>query len=397
MSQQYPGQGPYPGSHPQNVGQFHGGPPPAAPPKYRTLGRLARVAVALMAGTVLVSIIQTILMWLSYDDVKRLVYGLLSEDEIDTGAEAVVGAGPLLDGLGYLFAAAGIVVVIWLWQARENSEILKPPFATTYQGYDAGSSAHRHSTGWTVGGWLCPVVQFWYPLQVVGDVIRASEPPNQPGIARSGRIRSLLFGWWAAWVAFCVVAVGSGLFAGISFITWFIRLVNRADEANLTGDYVDIYDLQDYLVRLALGINIAFTVGTVLLIIAGATFSLLLLQVSTWHDERAPQSGVPLGPTLPYNSPSYLPPVDRTPQYAPRPPQTNPYHQGPYQAPPAQQPRPGGPYGPGGYGGTTGSSPNGPGPTHPQDTSPPTPRADPPRSPWPTREGGPPEYPSGSR
>ncbi len=398
MSQQYPGQGPYPGSHPQNVSQYQGGPPPAAPPKYRTLGRLAKVAVALMAGTVLVSIIQTILMWLSYDDVKRLVYGLLSEDEIDTGAEAVVGAGPLLDGLGYLFAAAGIVVVVWLWQARENSEILKPPFATTYQGgYNAGSGAHRHSTGWTVGAWLCPVVQFWYPLQVVGDVVRASEPPNQPGIARSGRIRSLLFGWWAAWVAFCVVAVGSGLFAGISFITWFVRLVNRADEANLTGDYVDIYDLQDYLVRLALGINIAFTVGTVLLIVAGATFSLLLLQVSTWHDERAPHSGVPLGPTLPYNSPSYLPPVDRTPQYAPRPPQANPYHQGPYQPPPAQQPRPGGPYGPGGYGGTTGSSPNAPGPTHPQDTSPPAPRADQPRSPWPTREGGPPEYPAGSR
>jgi hypothetical protein len=193
------------------------------------------------------------------------------------------------------------------------------------------------------------------------------------------------------------VAVGSGLFAGISFITWFIRLVNRADEANLTGDYVDIYDLQDYLVRLALGVNIAFTVGTVLLIVAGATFSLLLLQVSTWHDSRAPQSGVPLGPTLPYNSPSYLPPVDRTPQYAPRPPQANPYHQGPYQAPPAQAPRPGGPYGPGGYGGTTGSSPNGPGPIRPQDTSPPAPRADAPRSPWPTREGGPPDYPAGSR
>ncbi|WP_432943434.1 DUF4328 domain-containing protein [Kribbella sp. CA-253562] len=427
MSQPYPGQGPYPGSHPQNVGQFPGG-PPSPPAKYRPLRRLALVAVALMAGTAVVSVVQTILLWNSYEDVKRLVYGLLSEDEFERGAEAVVGAGPLLDMLGYLFAAAGIVVVIWLWQARENTEILKPPFAATYQGgYGSGHGAHRHSSGWTVGAWLCPVVQFWYPLQIVEDIVRASEPPNQPGVARSGGIRGLLYGWWAAWVGFCVVAVGGGLFAVISFVTWLVRLVDRADAARATGDYVDIYDLQDYLVRLALGVNIAFTVGTVLLITAGITFALLLLRISSWHDERSPQSGVPLGPTLPANSPSYLPPRDSTPQYAPRPGQALPtpggprpqdgagpgypgagapggqgpgfYGPGGYQPPAsgAQPPRPAGPYGPGGYGGTTGSSPNGPGPTRPNDTVPPAPRAEPPRSPWPTRESGPPEYPAGSR
>ncbi|ADB29153.1 hypothetical protein Kfla_0023 [Kribbella flavida DSM 17836] len=394
MSQPYPGPGQYQG-HAQHVGQFQGGYPlpGTSRAKYRSMRRLTLVTIALMAATTVVSGIQAVLLWSSYDEVKSLVYGLLSDEEIERGAQAVAGSGTMLNLLGYAFLAAGIVVMVWVRQARENTEVLNPLHGT-YQGVPA-QGVHRHSPGWVVGSWICPIVQFWYPLQVVEDVVRASEPPNQPGVARSGQVRGLLYGWWAAWVAFCVIAVGGGAYAVVSFIGWVVRLVDRADAASASGDYVDIYDLQDYLVRLALGVNIGFTVGTVLLVIAGTMLSLLLLRVSGWYDARMPATGVPLGPPLPATSPSYLRPQDTTPQYAPRPSQALPGAQDPrgfgYQAPATwtggqglHQP---GPYGPGGYGGTTGSSPNAPLP--PYSTGPQAPRADHPEPPTPTRESGP--------
>ena len=333
---------PYPGAYPV----------PQATPKYRPLRRTAMVSIALMGLTAIAAVIQSIVLWTSYEDVKRFVYGLLSEDEVDRGIETIAGTGPLLDVVNYLFLGTGIAFVIWLWQARENTEVLKPAFA--YQGgYGSASGAHRHAQGWTVGGWVCPIVQFWYPLQVVEDVVTASEPQQQPGVARSGQLRALLYTWWASWCAFWVILVGGGGFAVVSFIVWIVRLVDRTDAADATGNYVDIYDLQDFMVRVALAVNIGFTVATVLLIIAGVTVSLLLFRVTGWQDAR----GRDLGATLPaqsssgpghYGAPQYGQqpgvgrPVDGPPQYAPRPAygqgHSQQYGSGPGQPPAAAPP-----------------------------------------------------------
>jgi len=145
---------------------------------------------------------------------------------------------------------------------------------------------HRRAPGWVVGSWFCPIVQFWYPLQVVEDVARASEPPSRPGVARSGRIRALLYTWWVSWSAFWVIIVGGGAAAVIGMIVWIVRLVNAADSGDPDSSYVDIYDLQDFMVRLALGVNIGFTVAAVLLVVAAITAALLLLQVGSWQQER---------------------------------------------------------------------------------------------------------------
>ncbi|WP_133798435.1 DUF4328 domain-containing protein [Kribbella caucasensis] len=375
---------------------------PIAQPKYRPLRRIALASIVLMGLTVVAAVIQAVVMWTSYDEVKRFIYGLLSEEELDRGVQSIAGTGPLLDLSGYLFLATGIAFLIWLWQARENTEVLKSAFA--YQGgFSSGPSAHRHEKGWAIGGWFCPIVQFWYPLQVVEDVVTASEPAHQPGAARSGRIRTLLYGWWGTWTGFWVILVGGGAVAMISFISWIVRLVSAADAADAAGDYVDIYDLQDFMVRVALAVNIGFTVATILLIVAGITVSLLMHRVTSWQDGRVPVGGPPLGPALPDHSPSHLPPVrpqdgpppGGPPQYAPRPsfptyatnpsgPNARPQTYGPEQyggttahptygpgtyrgttghlAPNttssvAQAATAPGPHGPGGYGGTLGTSP----------------------------------------
>jgi len=272
------------------------------PPRYRPLRKLALVSIALMGLTAVAAVIQSVLLWNSYDDVKRFVYGLLSEEEIDRGIESIAGTGPLLNLVTYLLMGTAIAFLIWLWQARENTEFLRSPFAPR----PVDRPGHRRAQGWIVGSWLCPIVQFWYPFQIVQDIATASEPPGQPGAAKTGRVRTLLYGWWTSWTAFWVIMVGGGGLALIGFIVWIVRLVDAADAADATGNYVDIYDLQDFIVRVALAFDIGFTVATVLLIVAAGAAALLLLRVTRWqHDQVA---------TPP---PAAVPPPE-TPQYAPR-------------------------------------------------------------------------------
>jgi hypothetical protein len=294
---------PYPGGFPQ-------GPYPVAPapypapyqvpvvPRYRPLKRLAQVSIVLMGLASLATIVQSILMWRSYDDVKAIVYGL-SEDDFERGIESIAGTGPWLDLVSYLLLGTGVAFLIWLWQARENTEFLR--FTTGHGG------THRHAQGWLVGAWVCPIVQFWYPLHLVQDVATASEPPQEPGASRTGRFRTLLYGWWTSWTAFWVILVGGGGLAFLGFVVWLIRLVDAADTADATGGYVDIYDLQDFMVRVALAANIGFTVATVLLIAAGVAASLLMLRVTQWQQKQVetPQ-------------PAIAAPLPEPPQYAPR-------------------------------------------------------------------------------
>ena len=295
MTQPYQGPGPYQ-------------PMPFQPmpvvPQYRPLRALAIVSISLMGVTALCAVIQSVLLWRSYSEVKRFVYGLLSDEEIQSGIESITGTGPLLNLVSYLLIGTGIAFLIWLWRARDNVDFLYSPFAPNPTVPTHG--AHRRSPGWVIGSWLCPIVQFWYPLQVVEDVARASEPAGQPGVARSGRIRALLYTWWVSWTGFWVIIVGGGSAAVIGFIIWIVRLVQVAD-SDVEGQYVDIYDLQDYMVRVALAVDIGFTVATVLLVVAAVTASLLMLQIGSWQLTRLAPPPPPVQDFVPPQPPQYAP------------------------------------------------------------------------------------------
>jgi hypothetical protein len=323
VSQPYPGP---PGYHPA---------PYVRPPArvYKPLRQVTVVFLVLMVLTTLVAILQAVVMWRSYDEVKRLVYGLLSEDELSRGVESIGSSGPLLNIVGLLVPATGVFFVIWLWKARENTEVFAPSAGVTYQGAKRlGDGVHRREQGWVIGSWICPIVQFWYPLQVVEDVIRASEPPRRPGQAKSSR--GLLYGWWAAWTTFWLIIIGGSGFAVISFIVWVVRLVHRKEVADATGDYVDIYDLQSFMVRTALAVNIGFTVAAVLLVIAGVAIVRLMFRTNAWQDERMapPITQPPPGP------PQYAPRPPDFPSYAPYPPPSGAAPPPSYPAPSPRQP-----------------------------------------------------------
>jgi hypothetical protein len=74
----------------------------------------------------------------------------------------------------------GIVTIIWLYRARTNVE---------------GMRYQRRKKGWAIGGWFCPVVNLWFPLQIVEDVARADNPPDRPNAGAPIR-----YAWWACWL-----------------------------------------------------------------------------------------------------------------------------------------------------------------------------------------------------
>jgi hypothetical protein len=276
-------------------------------PRYRPLRKVALVSIVLMGLSAVAAVVQAALMWASYDDMKRFVYGLLSEEEVDRALESFTGTSVLLNLVSYVLLGTGVAFLIWLWQARENTEFLRSPFAPrpVAAPYGERTGPHRHSQGWLVGSWFCPIVQFWYPLQIVQDVVKESEPAEQPGMYQPSGARTLLYTWWATWVGFWVIVVGGGSLAFISFIVWIVRLVDAADAADSSGSYVDIYDLQDFMVRVALFANIGSTVAAVLLLLSGVAIAILMLRVSKWQDSRL-AALMAAGPPPP-------------PQYAPRP------------------------------------------------------------------------------
>jgi hypothetical protein len=106
-----------------------------------------------------------------------------------SASPATMGLGlvPLVGGLLTMYlacSAAGVVVIIWLWHARENAAADR-------------TAPQRWSEVWAVIGWLVPVMSLWVPAAVVSDVVRASPGGADP---RTDRLRSIVPFWWAAWL-----------------------------------------------------------------------------------------------------------------------------------------------------------------------------------------------------
>jgi hypothetical protein len=126
--------------------------------------------------------------WYTYRVVKDYVEGSVQDpDRLDRADVMASGAG-----IGWQLALliAGVVFVVWLWRVRSNAEL-----------FCVGR--HRHGRGWVIGGWFCPVVNVWFPKQIVDDVIAASDPRTPPQVPdlRGIRGNGLVLAWWLTWVA----------------------------------------------------------------------------------------------------------------------------------------------------------------------------------------------------
>lgn len=77
--------------------------------------------------------------------------------------------------------AAYVVTCLWLHRLRTNLEVSHP------------GARHTRRKGWVWGGWLVPVVNLWFPFQIVRDISKVSSDrsPNQ-----------LLGYWWTSWLIY---------------------------------------------------------------------------------------------------------------------------------------------------------------------------------------------------
>lgn len=104
--------------------------------------------------------------------------GLLVVTAVALGVWASVPAAETITMVLVLFSA--VLTVVWLYRARMNVE---------------GLGRQRRHRRWVIWGWACPVVNLWFPLQVVGDVARVDRPDE--GAAAAAFLR---YGWWACWL-----------------------------------------------------------------------------------------------------------------------------------------------------------------------------------------------------
>jgi hypothetical protein len=143
----------------------------------KSLSVTAWLAVATAAGVTISSIIDAV-----------LVREALQDTAITEPGTAIYALNAIL----YLVLLVGAYVVtcIWLMRARDNSRLMAPGFE------------HTRRSGWIWGGWVCPIVNFWFPFQVVRDVY---DPPSR-------RASTIMGFWWTAWIVLLVASrVSDGL------------------------------------------------------------------------------------------------------------------------------------------------------------------------------------------
>jgi hypothetical protein len=201
------------------------------------------ITVAVLIGsTLLFNVLSTVSDWYSYGVVRDYFNDVpgVGEDELE-GADTF-SALTALPNL-FLYIAAAVAFLTWLWRARVNSELTR------------GAAEHRRARGWVIGGWICPVVNLWFPFQIVDDVHRTSSP-------RPMQSNGLVVGWWIAFLAG--------------------QIIDRI----LMGAYLQKDITAENLLMTA---NFS-TASSAVTVISGVLVILVVKRVSEWQSAPAPRS-----------------------------------------------------------------------------------------------------------
>jgi len=89
-----------------------------------------------------------------------------------------------------------ILLVVWFRRARINAE--------------RHDYRQRRARGWAFWGWIVPIVNIWFPYQIMGDIWRAGLPVQQR--RKTAWLPAL---WWTCWLL-SGVAVGAQAMAANS-------------------------------------------------------------------------------------------------------------------------------------------------------------------------------------
>ncbi|GAA3141457.1 hypothetical protein GCM10010466_35550 [Planomonospora alba] len=174
--------------HPQTPAAPYG--PPARP--VRPLRAMAVAVIALLGVDALANLFALV----TAVDRAFIVSALIDGSEtVDAAAveanDRLYLAGATAQTLTYVLTA--VAFVIWLFRARSNAEAMMPV-------------PHRRNAAWIVFGWGVPIVNFWYPRQIVDDIWTTSwlGSLGHTGLGgltlRTARRSRLVSAWWLLWV-----------------------------------------------------------------------------------------------------------------------------------------------------------------------------------------------------
>jgi Domain of unknown function (DUF4328) len=142
-------------------------------PEFRPLRGLADVLTVLLA--VVVAYLCT---RLAFQQLSPGSMHYFTDFELDKAADFTIF------GLSILF-------VVWFYRARINAE---------RHGY-----SQRRARGWAFWGWIVPIVNLWFPFQIMGDIWRAGLPAGQ-----RGETAWLPVLWWTCWLLSELGLFGAG-------------------------------------------------------------------------------------------------------------------------------------------------------------------------------------------
>ncbi|WP_433237648.1 DUF4328 domain-containing protein [Streptosporangium sp. CA-135522] len=116
-------------------------------------------------------------------------------DSVDLGAVETNDSWYALSGIAQscCYVLTGIVFVTWLRRARSNAEAIAP-------------IPHRRDANWVVFGWIVPIVNLWFPKQIIDDIWVTSKPADpsldllHPTALQSARRSGLVWAWWLSWL-----------------------------------------------------------------------------------------------------------------------------------------------------------------------------------------------------
>ena len=142
-------------------------------PGFLPLRGLADILTALLAVVVAFIWVRLAIRLLSPGSVHYF-----TEFQLDNAADITIF------GLSILF-------VVWFYRARINAE---------RHGY-----RQRRARGWAFWGWIVPIVNLWFPFQIMGDIWWAGLPAEQRG--ETAWLPAL---WWTCWLLSGLGIFGAG-------------------------------------------------------------------------------------------------------------------------------------------------------------------------------------------
>lgn len=165
-------------------------PPPPPPAMGRQLygvrsNRGLGIAVGILLGVdVLLSVLNAIARWRTAEAADDLIraggdggFPGFAEQDLETVNSAITFSNNVYGPAVLVFLSTAVVAMVWFYRARANVELF-------------GLHQPGLAAGWSIGGWFCPIVNWWFPARIANDVWKGSD-------SRGRRERlPLILAWW---------------------------------------------------------------------------------------------------------------------------------------------------------------------------------------------------------